>query len=106
MKPHLLLLALTVLVSRAVLRAQEDNVFEARHAQSEAKNPPSLSMVLDTPHSKRAYSEGEYIPLVISYSSDVRYKYKVGDWLRLECSGRESAPLYRRADNASGVPGR
>jgi hypothetical protein len=77
MKPHLLLLALTVLVSSAVLRAQENNVFEARHAQSEAKNPPSLSMVLDTPDGKRAYSEGEYIPLVISYSSVVRYKYKV-----------------------------
>jgi len=77
MKPHLLLLGLTVLGSGATLRAQDDNVFQALHAQSEAKNPSSLSMVLDTPHSKRSYSEGEYIPLVISYSSDVRYKYKV-----------------------------
>jgi hypothetical protein len=92
MKP-LLLLALTVLGTSAVLRAQENNVFEARHAQSEAKNPPGLSMVLDTPHSKRSYSEGEYIPLVISYSSDIRYKYKVETGLGWNAAA-ESQRLY------------
>ncbi len=77
MKPRLLLLTLTVLCGSAALRAQDNNDFEARHAQSEAKNPPGLSMVLDTLHSKRSYSEGEYIPFVISYSSDIPNNYKV-----------------------------
>jgi hypothetical protein len=93
MKPHLLLLALTILGSRVVLRAQENNVFEMRHAQGEAKNPAGLSMVLDTPQGKRSYSEGEYIPLVISYSSDIRYKYKVETGLGWN-DAAESQRLY------------
>jgi hypothetical protein len=34
-------------------------------------------MVLDTRNNKRTYSEGEYIPLVIRYSSDIPNRYKV-----------------------------
>ncbi len=76
-----------------MLRAQGNDVFETGHAQSEAKNPPGLSMVLDTSHSKRSYSEGEYIPLVLSYSSDIRYKYKVETGLGWNDAG-ESQRLY------------
>jgi len=93
MKPSLFLLAVTVLGSCAALRAQGYNVFEARHAQSEAKNPPGLSMVLDTRDSRRSYSEGEYIPLVISYSSDIRDKYKVETGLGWN-GAAESQRLY------------
>lgn len=93
MKPHLLLFALAVLGSSAALRAQEQNFFEARHDQTEATNPPGLSMILDTRHSKRSYSEGEYIPLLISYSSDIRDKYKVETGLGWN-SAAESQRLY------------
>jgi hypothetical protein len=93
MKPYLFPLAVTVLGSCAALRAQGNNVFEARHAQSEAKNSPGLSMVLDTRGSRRSYSEGEYIPLVISYSSDVRDKYKVETGLGWNAAA-ESQRLY------------
>jgi len=93
MKPYLFLLAVTVLGSCAALRAQGNNVFEVRRAQSEAKNPPGLSMVLDTRVSRRSYSEGEYIPLVISYSSDIRDKYKVETGLGWN-DAAESQRLY------------
>jgi len=93
MKPHLLLLTLTVLGSSAALQAQENNVFEERHAQSEAKNPPGLSMVLDTRESKRSYSEGEYIRFIISYSSDSRHKYNVETGLGWNAAA-ESQRLY------------
>jgi hypothetical protein len=93
MKSHLLLLALTVVGGSAVLRAQGNNVFETRHAGIEAKNPAGLSMILDTRHSKRSYSEGEYIPLVISYSSDIRYKYRVETGIGWKAAA-ESQRLY------------
>ncbi len=93
MKPYLFLLAVTVLGSGAALRAQGNDAFDARHAQSETKNPLGLSMVIDTPHSKRSYSEGEYISLVIRYSSDIRYKYKVETGLGWN-DAAESQRLY------------
>src|ERR1041384_5006153 len=93
MRSHLLLLALTFFSSSAVLRAQGNNIFETQHAQSEAKNPPGLSMLLDTRHSKRSYSEGEYIPLVISYSSDIRHKYRVETGIGWKAAA-ESQRLY------------
>lgn len=52
------------------------NVFEIRHAHRAAKNPPGLTMTLDTADGKRTYLEGEYIPLVIKYSSIYR-RYNV-----------------------------
>jgi len=93
MKSHLLLLVLAVLSSDAVLRAQRSDVFEARHAQSEAKNPPGLSMVLDTVGGKRTYSERDYIPLVITYSCGIPYKYKVETGLGMNAAA-ESQRLY------------
>jgi hypothetical protein len=59
------------------LTAQGDKIFEARHAHAEAKNPLGLSMVLDTVDGGRTYSESEYIPLVIRYSTAIRHKYKI-----------------------------
>ena len=53
------------------------NRFEAWHAQREAKNPPGLTMILDTGDGKRTYAEGEYIPLVLKYSSSLFRKYNV-----------------------------
>ena len=52
------------------------NVFEIRHARRRAKNPPGLTMELDTADGKRTYAEGAYIPLVIKYSSIYR-RYNV-----------------------------
>jgi hypothetical protein len=77
MKLHLLFLVFAVLGSDPRLTAQGDNIFEARHAHAEAKNPPGLSMVLDTVDGRRIYSESEHIPLVIRYSSVIRHKYKI-----------------------------
>jgi hypothetical protein len=77
MKPHLLFLVFAVLGSDPRLTAQGDNIFEARHAHAEAKNPLGLSMVLDTVDGRRTYSESEHIPLVIRYSSNTLYKYKL-----------------------------
>lgn len=50
-------------------------------------------MVLDTRDSGRSYSEGEYIPFVISYSSDIRDRYKVDTGLGWN-DAAESQRLY------------
>lgn len=57
--------------------APSNNVFETRHARREAKNPPGLAMTLDTADDKHTYAEGEYVPLVIKYSSSLFRKYNV-----------------------------
>lgn len=64
-------------VTPAALPAVGNNRFEKWHAQREAKNPPGLTMTLDTADGKRTYAESEYIPLVIKYSSSMFRKYDV-----------------------------
>jgi hypothetical protein len=77
MKPHLLFFVFVVLGSDPKLSAQGDSIFEARHAHAEAKNPHGLAMVLDTVDGRRTYSESEYIPLLVRYSSAIQDKYKI-----------------------------
>ncbi len=54
-----------------------NNCFETWHARREAKNPPGLTMTLDTADGKRTYPESEYIPLLIKYSSSMFRKYNI-----------------------------
>jgi len=59
------------------LPAAGNNRFETWHALRDAKNPPGLTMTLDTADGKRTYPESQYIPLVIKYSSSMFRKYNV-----------------------------
>jgi hypothetical protein len=55
--------------------ATGNNRFETWHARREVKNPPELTMTLDTADGKRTYPESKHIPLVIKYSGSISRMY-------------------------------